>query len=233
MNRSKVLTVLLFFVFSMGSILAHAGENVELYMTKAIHALNIHDDARAFAWFEKVIAIEPDNAKALHLQAVAATRLGRLKRAEAILKRCIALPDAPVLAHFDLGYVLYSQGRYREAMVEFDLAYHQNPNDPSIQYYRGASLFRVGDYKSAIGSLEKIDNELPDVAANINYYLGASHFALEQYLRAQYYLERTIELVPGTPLAARSRRLLTDAKREQRYAKWWGHFHGAWRCLRL
>ena len=112
-----------------------ASEKADLYITKAIYALNIGDDARAFSWFDKVLAIEPNNIQALHLQGVAASRLGRFKRAEIVLKKCLQKQGAPLIAHFDLGYVLYAQGRYREAVVQFDIARRANVDEPSIGYY--------------------------------------------------------------------------------------------------
>ena len=100
--------VVLIAVTGAATIASATSETVELYMTKAIYAMNIGDDARAFSWFGKVLAIQPENVTALHLQGISASRLGRLEHAEQILKKCIALQDAPLEAHFDLGFVLYS-----------------------------------------------------------------------------------------------------------------------------
>ena len=196
-------------------------ERADLFMTKAIHAMNTGDDARAFSYLEKVLEIEPQNVRAIHLQGVAATRLGRFRMAETILKRCIAFSNAPADAHFALGYVLYSQGKYREAVVQFDIARRQGVEETSIYYYIGAALFRLGEYRQAITYLDPIVDELPTVQENTNFYLGASHYALGNYLRAQKYLRRAMELAPGTDLAQRAATLYEASARDRKKTKWW------------
>lgn len=220
-HRLAILLVLAGLVLTGGVAHAATSETVELYMTKAVFAMNVEDDARAFAWFGKVLSVEPENVTALHLQGVTASRLGRFARAVTILKTCIALDGAPPEAHFDLGFALYSMGRYREAVVQFDIARLASVDVPSIDYYLGAALFRLREYERAVQSLEPVFDAMPEVRANAHLYSGASLYALGKYRRAQKHLEKAIELAPGSPVAQRADELLDATIRERHLAKWW------------
>lgn len=214
--------ILLFFTMAMFFALpCLASETVELYMTKAVYAMNIGDDARAFSWFGKVLSVDPGNVKALHLQGVVASRLGRFERAEEILKRCLAQKGAPAEARFDLGFVLYSQGRYREAQVQFDMASRAQVTEPSLPYYLGASLFRLKEYERAEQTLNLALESVPDMEVNIRFYLGASYYEMGRYSRSIRNLRRCLELSPGPKVAQRAEELLAAAMRDRNLAKWW------------
>jgi tetratricopeptide (TPR) repeat protein len=200
---------------------AFAGERAELYMAKAIFAMNLGQDEKAFSWFSKVLAVSPDHVTALHLQGVTASRLGRYAQAELILKRCIEQPSAPKEAHFDLGYVLYSKGRYQEAAVQFKLAKQKGVDEPALPYYLGATLFRLADFEAAIASLTQALETVPAHEAGARYYLGVAYYALGKYSRSQRNLEKMIDLAPGTRLAQKAETLLHAVIRDKNLAKWW------------
>lgn len=222
MIRHAAILLIIIGVLLWASIgFCHQSENANLYMTKAIYALNIGDDARAFSWFGKVVSIQPDNITALYLQGVCASRLGRYAQAEAILKSCISKEGAPLEAHYDLGFVLYSQGRYREAAVQFDIAYRNEMKEQALPYYLGASLFKIKEYDRAVVALEGALDTVPDVESNIRYYLGASYFALKKYRKSQINLEKCLELNPGPKVTKSASELLAAAIREKALAKWW------------
>ncbi len=222
MMKNRLL-FLLFFFFILFSPPAygHESETGSLYMTKAIYAMNIGDDTRAFSWFGKVVAIQPENVIARYLQGICASRLGRYAQAENILKACFTIEGYPLELHYDLGFVLYSQGRYREAAVQFGIAYNDKIDEPTLPYYLGASLFRTKEHSRAVVFLEEALETVPEVESNTRYYLGASYFALKRYRKAQRNLEKCLELKPGAKVTESASRLLALAIREKNLAKWW------------
>lgn len=198
-----------------------ANERVDLYMTKAKHAMNVGDDAGAFSWFAKVVEIEPGNVTALHLQGVTASRLGRFARATEILKKCIGLQGASPEAHYDLGFVLYTLGRYREAAVQFETARQNQVKEAALPYYLGASLFRLKEYVRAVEPLKDALETVLELQANVHFYLGATYYALKKYSSAQTHLEKNLELAPESPVAAEAEQLLRAAIIDKNLAKWW------------
>lgn len=200
---------------------ARESETVDLYMSKAILAMNVGDYARAYSWFAKVVAVEPENVNALYLQGVTASRLGRFEAAEEILKKCIQLEKRPPVAHYDLGYVLYSEGKYLEAVVQFRIALALKVDQPALAYYTGAALYHLGDYEKAVEILAPNVENVPEVVANAHFYLASSYFAMGKFGRAQRHFEKCSNLSPKSAVGRKAHEMAVAALREQQLAKWW------------
>jgi tetratricopeptide (TPR) repeat protein len=76
----------------------------------------------------------------------------------------------------------------------------KNSNVPQFQDTYGWALYRRGDYKEAISTLEGAAAKLPDVAA-VHYHLGMSYAAAGQTDKATEHLKTALRLEPdGTAL---------------------------------
>src|SRR4029453_7740974 len=79
---------------------------------------------------------------------------GRLKAAEALFSRSIAIDPVSHLAHTNLGIVLAAQGRADEALSAQDRAVALAPGDASPYYWRGRYFAARKDWPSALRDFE-------------------------------------------------------------------------------
>jgi tetratricopeptide (TPR) repeat protein len=89
--------------------------------------LRRHDEARR--WFELALAEYPDECCTSIWFGACLARAGRLEEAEEALRRGIRATEGPVdeAMHW-LGLVLRAQGRYAEAIEQFDRAIAIDPD---------------------------------------------------------------------------------------------------------
>jgi tetratricopeptide (TPR) repeat protein len=103
-----------------------------------------HPEARveAMAEFRRAIDLEPLNPDAHHDLGVALAEDARWEEAIAEYRRAIAIPifAAPDAAYNNLGWALYSLGRYPEANDALQLAIRLNPTLPGAYYHLGLVL---------------------------------------------------------------------------------------------
>jgi len=107
------------------------------------------------------------------------------------------LPDAYYI-EFYRGKNLYDQGNAAEALVHFEHAVNQNPEEEDIPYlysYMGCCLRDLGRFEDAIEVLEsgrRLDDERPD----IHNMLGVCHFKGQRFDVAAEHFKRAVELNP-------------------------------------
>ncbi|MEE4144764.1 MAG: tetratricopeptide repeat protein [Halieaceae bacterium] len=98
----------------------------------------------------KIIASEPDNATAINaLGYTLANRTRRYDEAYELIARALALePDEPAILD-SMGWVLYRQGKYEEALDYLTRAYAAFP-DPEVAAHLGEVLWVSGDTDNAL-----------------------------------------------------------------------------------
>jgi tetratricopeptide (TPR) repeat protein len=152
---------------------AAAPEDRERWNDYGIGLLLQGDLRGAEAAFRQVTRIEPSYADGWVNIARAAVAEGDLDKAEKMLSQ--ALQRAPDLAraHFFLGQVMKSRGRYDEALSHFRRAYDQYPRDRVVLNEMGRTLFLQEKHAQAVetlGKVLKIDPE--DLQAHYNLMLA-------------------------------------------------------------
>jgi tetratricopeptide (TPR) repeat protein len=105
----------------------------ELY-NEAMRLFNEHNYREAIAKFEELLA-QKRSRKSLHynLSLVYASQ-----------------------SHRNLGVVLFATGSYREALEEFRLALHFNPDYNELNYFIGVCQNNLGDFMGAIDSFNTV-----------------------------------------------------------------------------
>ncbi|HOV89431.1 MAG TPA: tetratricopeptide repeat protein [Syntrophorhabdaceae bacterium] len=59
-------------------------------------------------------------------------------------------------SHRNLGIILFTMGKYAEALQEFTMALHYNPGFNELYYFIGVCQNNLGDFKSAIDSFNSV-----------------------------------------------------------------------------
>jgi tetratricopeptide (TPR) repeat protein len=109
-----------------------------------------------------ILQQDPDNATALNaLGYTLADRTQRLDEAEQLITRALALqPDEPAILD-SMGWVLFRQGKYEEALVYLKRAYAVFP-DPEVAAHLGEAMWMAGDRDGATAVLRGAMLKTPD-----------------------------------------------------------------------
>ncbi|HEX5803376.1 MAG TPA: tetratricopeptide repeat protein [Azospira sp.] len=133
----------------------------------------------ALAVFEKVVAMQPEQADVLYDAALLAERLGRMEIAETNLRRVIALRPDSAHAYNALGYSFADRGIHLdEAKTLILKAAELAPDDPFIMDSLGWVLYRLGDLPGALAQLQKAYTTRAD--AEIAAHLGEVLWMLDR-----------------------------------------------------
>jgi tetratricopeptide (TPR) repeat protein len=108
--------------------------------------------------FEAELAGQPQHAQALTYMGDAEMHLDREKRAEAHLRRALALDANIRLAQLDLGIVLAARNDSDEAARRFREAIRLDPSKPDAHYHLGRLWRSLGRNREAQAEFEKVKN---------------------------------------------------------------------------
>lgn len=138
-----------------------------------------------------------------------------------------AEPNQPVSTkkernHITKGNKLYEEGKYKEAMKQYQDALNENPSSVVGKYNLGLSEIRIGSnpndtsetakkmLESGVKAMEQVANlgaKRPDLASKANYNLGNVAFNSENYKKAVDYYKQSLRLNPEDDNARRNLRI--------------------------
>jgi len=121
--------------------------------------------AEAISLFERALAIDPRSAEAQSWLATAladrvhvnmtGTAAADLARAEGLVRRALTASPRLPQAHFARGRVLRAQGRFEDAICEYETVIASNRNCAFAIYEIGQCKFLTGSMKEAIAPVEQ------------------------------------------------------------------------------
>jgi len=126
------------------------GEDIDTLNVLGIEQYLNEDQVGSIATLEKVLAIDPDNARAhFGIGMALSDRQEGQERSVLHLARAVELDPANPTAHYMLGRVLMALGELERALPELELAVELSP-DLSDAHYRLAQLYaRMGNRDDA------------------------------------------------------------------------------------
>ncbi len=94
--------------------------------------------------------------------------------------------------YIEYGLTLIAQGKYEDAMEEFDAVYQKSSlsvvksNNKRIHRGRGIAYYMMRDYEKALEEFQKAleINELSDLNVDIYYYMGSTYRYIGDYKKA-------------------------------------------------
>ena len=127
---------------------------------------------------------------------------------------CAGFVQNQAIEHFNQGYALQNQGKYNEAIAEYDKAIELNKNFANAYSNRGCVYYIKKEYDRAIADYTRAI-EL-DLETAVHYGgRGSAYFNKKQYELAIQDFNRALELDPQSAVSSTNRdaaiSLLTDA----------------------
>jgi tetratricopeptide (TPR) repeat protein len=153
------------------------GEGPRFYEYRGDCYFELEDYQKALNDFDKALQLWPQNAEILRKKGMILHTLGRSDEARQILETAskISPTDRYIQNtkqrldresandHISNGVELDRQGKSVEAILEYDLAVKEQPDDYLAYYNRGVALMKLGHYNEAIRDFEHA------IARNVSY----------------------------------------------------------------
>ena len=143
------------------SLNRYPGE-VDLLFARVIYFDSIKDLASSEADLRSIIAIKPDDARALnHLGYMLADQTTRYEEALTLLESAIALNPGDPATTDSLAWAQYKLGRYEEALQNIRRAFAVFP-DPEVASHMGEILWMMGRRDEALAVWQRALEGAPD-----------------------------------------------------------------------
>jgi TolB-like protein/Tfp pilus assembly protein PilF len=166
---------------------------------------------RAVDLFEHALALDPQSVEAQSLLALTLTgrvlagmtntRTADISRAEVLIGQALAASPRSTPAHIAKGQLLRAQGRFDEAIPEFQTVIASNRNSPGALFALGECKLLTGSIDEAIPLEEQAIRLGPRDPYVFNRYLviGKVHLLQSRTEEAIVWLERARIGNPGSP----------------------------------
>jgi tetratricopeptide (TPR) repeat protein/mono/diheme cytochrome c family protein len=119
----------------------------------------------------------------------------RMVLQEALMRQRLKKYPSDFTAHFNLGAVLESAGKLKEAITHYQAALRVSPDAVIAHNNLGAALQTMGDYEAAISHYRQAVKLKPDYA-NARYNLGNALLSAGKVDEATIHLRETLRLRP-------------------------------------
>lgn len=153
-------------------------------------------DEEALELVDAALALNPQNAEAYNVQAMAYSNLGMYEASLASSDKAIKLKPDFAVAYNHKGNALYYMERYQEAIENYDLAIKYDAELFNAYNSKGNALYALGKYEDSIKSYDKA-LELEPYNATAYYNKGSSLYVLGRFEEAIQCFDQNIELDPN------------------------------------
>jgi TolB-like protein/Tfp pilus assembly protein PilF len=119
-----------------------------------------------------------------------------IKTAVKVAERAVALDDSLPLAHARLGWAYFSARRHKEAIAEGTRAIALGPNDAESHAQLGNLMNWTGNPEKGIVLIKKAMRLNPNYPYYYLFYLGHSHYLLENHKEAIQLMKRVVTRAP-------------------------------------
>jgi tetratricopeptide (TPR) repeat protein len=143
-------------IAQLESLLSKSPDNPRALMVAALLYERMSEFAKAKAAYEKLLSTKPDFAPVLNnLAYLYAERLGVLDKAHDLAQRARALQPGDAAIADTLGWILYKQGDYKQALALLQESARNLPDNPEIQFHLGMAYYMMGRTEEARTSFRK------------------------------------------------------------------------------
>jgi Flp pilus assembly protein TadD len=112
--------------------------------------------------FERALALQPRDVRALTNLGAAHVRLGDLAGAETVFAKTLSIVPKDNTVRCNLAMVVFKEHKWVEAVEQLATAIRTNPSDPNPYYFFGLIDGEMGAREAAIQMLQKAVRLKPD-----------------------------------------------------------------------
>ena len=146
--------------------------------------------------YKKVLNIDPDHFKSIHLLGTLSAQIKNLDQAKQLLNKAITINPNFSDAHYNLGIVLKELKEYKKAINSYQKAIQINPNYVHAHNNLGLVFHGLGDYQKAKSCYEKAIQINPNFASAHNN-LGIVFRELVEFQKAINFYQKAIQINPN------------------------------------
>jgi tetratricopeptide (TPR) repeat protein len=161
----------------------------------ALYYLDLGERNRAAELLQRLIALEPSNARFHALIAEVYLRSSRDEESLASARRAIAIDPADPQANFAMGLIFHELGQHEEASESFAKVRSDDPRLRYAEFYRAQSNATRGRLDEAITGLQALVTAFPDDYQFL-LELGNQLNSASRHEEAVAPLRKAIELKP-------------------------------------
>lgn len=168
---------------------------VKLWLESALLLDTSGEYEASLPFYDRALAIQPDQADAWYNQGITLRKLGRYEEAISNYDHALAIEPEKSQAWNARGVALQKLGQYQEAISSYERAIAISPDLYKGWYNLGNALMTLGDYS---GALEKFAKTL-EICPNYDqalYNSACMHSLLGNPEIALDFLEKTIQAAP-------------------------------------
>ena len=157
------------------------------------------DWTAAIAYYQKALKLDPQNVSIHRRLAQLYYQANQLEAAANYWFQALRFQPDQVQAteHFELGQTLLHQGKIEEALVCFQQAIQQEPNQSEFHYGWGQALANQQQWGDAILAYQQALNLQPNVA-EIHHDMAEALVHNHQLEQAQMHFQEAIQLNPAS-----------------------------------
>ena len=117
-------------------------------------------------------------------------------------EKSLALKNDDINSRILLGNIFYEQGRYKDAIEQYDQVLKIDPEKPAVLYNKASALLKGGDEFAAMEHFQKAGafDRIGEVAHKAYSRLGALYTERNQYDSAEEFLKKAVAIRPQNPL---------------------------------
>jgi tetratricopeptide (TPR) repeat protein len=189
---------------SQSPAIVSLGNDVQVLFKQGLALHQQGELVQAQAFYEQVVATQPDHFDALHLLGLTAAQLKNPEMAVSWIARALALQPHHPGPLVGMGLALQELKQWQEALASFDKAIALHPDHAQAHSCRGDALLELGRAQEALLSFEQALVLQPGYVhalfsrASVLHKLGRAEEALHAY-------DQAIALQPDYPQAYSSR----------------------------
>ena len=176
------------------------GASVEALLQRGSLEMAKHNLDSARGFYERAVALEPDNYWARLANSHYLLSVGNLEGAQADAECAVALsPTAPSLAYLRMGEIAQLRGNSAEARNWVDRALEVDPDDLWANLKLSKFLSEENDLEGAEAAANRALASKPSNPSQIYRRLGELAVLRDEFMEARSYFGRAVEASPFDP----------------------------------